>query len=159
MKSLHNMPTSDRKQVEIAVERVFELAVRLGDAMERGLAERGLSVARAELLWRLLRLGPRTQRELSQDLRCTPRNVTGLVDALEGSGLVVRRPHPTDRRATLVALTDAGSQLAATMDAGYQGAAGELFDDFDADELGAFVVGLDRVLGRIRGASRPDGAR
>ena len=39
--------------------------------MERGLAERGLSIARAELLWRLLRLGPRTQRELSQDLRCT----------------------------------------------------------------------------------------
>jgi hypothetical protein len=37
-----------------------------------------------------------------------------------GSGLVERRAHPTDRRATLVTLTAAGSQLAAAMDPGYQ---------------------------------------
>jgi DNA-binding MarR family transcriptional regulator len=159
VKSLHNTPPSGSKTVEIAVERVFELAVLLGDSMERGLAERGLSIARAELLWRLRRLGPRTQRELSQDLRCTPRNITGLVDALEGRGLVERRAHPTDRRATLVALSDAGSQVAATMDAGYQDAARELFNDFDADELRAFVIGLDRVLGRIRVASGPEDAQ
>ena len=36
-------------------------------------------------------------------------------DGLETSGLVVRRPHPTDRRATLVTFTDAGSRIAAEM--------------------------------------------
>jgi DNA-binding MarR family transcriptional regulator len=157
VKSLHNRAGSET--LGAAVGQLFELAVMLGDAMERGLAERGLTLARAELLWRLRQRGPATQRELSEDLRCTPRNVTGLVDALEAAGLVARRPHPTDRRATLVTLTDAGSQMAATMDAGYRATGRELFDNFSEDELAAFVSSMDRVLGRIRGASATDGAR
>lgn len=150
MKVLHNRPSSEK--LDGAVEQLFELAVLLGDAMERGLAERGLTLARAELLWRLRRRGPATQRELAEDLRCTPRNVTGLVDALEAADLVERRAHPTDRRATLVTLTDLGSEMAATMDAGYQSTGRELFENFGDDELLAFVTGMDRVLGRIRGA-------
>lgn len=156
MKSLHNRASSEK--LDIAVEQLFELAVLLGDAMARGVAERGLTLARAELVWRLLRRGPATQRELSEDLRCTPRNVTGLVDALEAAGLVERRAHPTDRRATLVTLTDAGSTMAATMDAGYQATGRELFDGFGEDELRVFMTGMDRVLGRIRGTSGSDGS-
>ena len=151
MKSIHNRASSER--LERAVEQLFELAVLLGDAMEQGLAERGLTVARAELLWRLQRRGPGTQRELSQDLRCTPRNVTGLVDALEAQGLVLRRSHPTDRRATLVTLTDTGSRMAAAMDEGYQAAGRGLFADFGEEELITFVRGMDRVLTRIRGTT------
>jgi DNA-binding MarR family transcriptional regulator len=157
VKDIHNIAGSVDGEVGIAVEQLFELAVLLGDAMERGLAERGLTLARAELLWRLRLRGPTTQRDLSADLRCTPRNVTGLVDALERGGLVARRPHPTDRRATLVTLTEAGSKVAATMDAGYQATARELFDDFVEDDLRAFVAAMDRVLQRIRdgGATQP----
>ena len=103
--------------------------------------------------------GLATQRELSEDLRCTPRSVTGLVDALERSDLVERRAHPTDQRATLVTLTDAGPQLAATMDAGYQVTGRELFDDFGGDDLGTFISGMGQVLGRIRGASGSEGTR
>ena len=116
-------------------------------------------MARAELLWRLQRGGPATQRALSEELRCTPRNVTGLVDALETAGLVERRSHPTDRRATLVTLTDAGAQVAAPMDAGYQAMGRELFDDFSQGELRAFVGGMDRILGRIGAPSDSDGGR
>ena len=157
MKSLHNRAGAET--LDAAVEQLFELAVLLGDAMARGLAERGLTLARAELLWRLQRRGPATQRELSKDLRCTPRNVTGLVDALEAAGLVERRAHPTDRRATLVTPTDAGAQVAAAMDAGYRATGRELFDGFGDDELIAFVSGMDLVLGRIRGAGGSDRSR
>ena len=157
MKSLHNKASSEK--LDRAVEQLFELAVRLSDAMERGLAERGLTMARAELLWRLQRRGPATQRALSEDLRCTPRNVTGLVDALETAGLVERRAHPSDRRATLVTLTDAGVRLAAPMDAGYQTMGRELFDDFSEDEFRAFASGMDRILGRIGPSSDSDRSR
>jgi DNA-binding MarR family transcriptional regulator len=85
--------------------------------MERGLAERGLTRAQAELLCRLGRSGPVTQRDLSRALACTPRNVTGLVDGPESRGLVARRSHPTDRRATLVTLTERGDRAAARMQA------------------------------------------
>ena len=41
--------------------------------------------------------------------------MTSLVDALESTGYVERRPHPSDRRAVLVALTAAGQETMATM--------------------------------------------
>jgi DNA-binding MarR family transcriptional regulator len=38
--------------------------------------------------------------------------VTVVVDQLESAKLVVRKPHPTDRRATLVEITPKGRSLA-----------------------------------------------
>jgi DNA-binding MarR family transcriptional regulator len=137
-----------------ALERLFELALLLTDGMDRGLAERGLSRARAELLWRLRARSPLTQRELSQQLRCTPRNVTDLVDALEAAGLVARGPHPTDRRATLVSLTDQGQAAAARMQAESRQFAAELFRDLSPAELASFAKVVDHVLGRLRQSGR-----
>lgn len=135
-----------------ALAKLFELAVRLTDEMERGLVERGLTRARAELLWVLHHQGQTTQHALSQALRCTPRNVTGLVDALEVSGFVIRRPHPTDRRATLVALTEQGQHAVSTMHADYQELAAHLFADLAGNDVDSFVVALNQVLGRLRNA-------
>jgi DNA-binding MarR family transcriptional regulator len=49
---------------------------------------------------------------LGEALGLTPRNMTALVDSMEEEGLVARRAHPTDRRAVLVELTDAGLRTA-----------------------------------------------
>jgi len=144
--------------VEGAFERLFELTGRLGDRMGHELAGRGLTTARAEVLWHLHHHGPVTQRELSQALRCTPRNVTGLLDALQAAGFVARDPHPTDRRATLVTLTDAGAAVAADWHAGYRQAAARLFDGVSGADLTTFVTVLDRVLGRLDAATPPAGA-
>jgi len=46
------------------------------------------------------------QRDLSHMLEISSASVTALVDRLERSGHVVRRPHPTDRRAVVVMATD-----------------------------------------------------
>lgn len=51
---------------------------------------------------------PAIMRDLAQRLDLTPRAVTALVDGLAADGLVERRPHATDRRATVVALTTEG---------------------------------------------------
>ena len=150
MKPIHNEDGARRlPDVEGAFERLFELAARLGDQMSRGLTERGLTMARAEVLWHLHHHGPVTQRELSQALRCTPRNVTGLLDALQAAGLAARGAHPTDRRATLVTLTDSGAAIAADWHAQYQQAAARLFGGVSDADLTTFVTVLDRVLGRL----------
>jgi DNA-binding MarR family transcriptional regulator len=133
----------------VALDRVFELAARLGDMMERALDERGLSTARAEVLFVLHERGPMVQRELSQALRCTPRHVTGLIDILEAQGWVARGPHPTDRRATFVSLTEQGAKAAARMHAERQETAAALFGDIPAEDLATFVAVLDQVLDRI----------
>jgi DNA-binding MarR family transcriptional regulator len=51
-------------------------------------------------------------RTIGSRLQVHQTSVTNAVDRLEEAGLVVRRPHPTDRRATLVELTKAGATLA-----------------------------------------------
>jgi len=121
--------------------------------MDRGLSARGLTRARAELIWRLQRQGPMTQRELSQILQCTPRNVTGLVDALQADGFVERSPHPTDRRATLVTLTEPGRTAAAAWQGSYQELATLLFADLAAADLACFVTTIDRMLEQLRDAT------
>jgi DNA-binding MarR family transcriptional regulator len=154
VKSLHNRAASatltDSSEL---LEGLFELSVLLTGGMDAGLAERGLTRARAEVLWNLLRRPGATQRELSQALRCTPRNVTDLVDALEASGLVARGPHPTDRRATLVRLTRRGQSEVARMQAGSQSLAATLFAEVPPQELAAFATVLEQIIVRLRQAA------
>jgi DNA-binding MarR family transcriptional regulator len=132
-----------------AMDQLFEVAVVLGDAMAHGLGAQGLTTARAELIWRLHEAGPMTQRQLSQVLRCTPRNVTGLVDALESAGYVNRGPHPTDRRASMVALTEEGRAMAAAWHASRQRGSDALFAGMPRSRLAQFVGTLDTILARL----------
>ncbi|MFF0902149.1 UNVERIFIED_CONTAM: MarR family transcriptional regulator [Kocuria sp. CPCC 205316] len=50
-------------------------------------------------------------KDLADALRIAPRSATEVVDLLERKGLVERVPDPSDRRATLVALTPRGAAL------------------------------------------------
>lgn len=76
----------------------------------------GLSFARVRALRRLA-AEPQTLRALAELLVADPPYVTLIVDDLEERGLVQRLPHPEDRRAKLVQLTDAGRAAAARADA------------------------------------------
>ncbi len=65
-----------------------------------------------------------------------------MVDALEEAQLVVRRPHPTDRRATLVELSPAGAWEAEQALEPRLDAMAELFEGFSAAEQQAFADAL-----------------
>jgi DNA-binding MarR family transcriptional regulator len=117
--------------------------------MAEGLADQDLTSARAEVIWRLHQYGPMKQRQLSEVLQCTPRNVTGLVDALEDAGLVERRPHPTDRRATLVTLTKAGQAAGDSWNHETKELATRLLAGIDSGQLSQLVSNLDQVLERL----------
>ncbi|MCZ4499797.1 MAG: regulatory protein MarR [Marmoricola sp.] len=49
--------------------------------------------------------------KVGERLQVHPTSVTPIIDRLESSGLVRRRPHPEDRRAVLAEITDAGRAL------------------------------------------------
>ncbi len=87
---------------------------------------------------------------LSGVLGVTPRNVTALVDALEEEGLVRRRPHPTDRRATIIELTGRGTETTGGMYDEHRKAVGELFEELSGDEQRELL----RLLGTLREALR-----
>lgn len=76
--------------------------------LREGTAKVGLSPARFQLLQALDRDEPCSMVDLAERLSVTKRNITTLVDALEREKLAERRPHPTDRRSKLVALTSKG---------------------------------------------------
>lgn len=52
-----------------------------------------------------------TQVELSNRSQIDRTTIGGLIDRLEQSGLVRRRPHPEDRRAYRISLTNKGKEL------------------------------------------------
>ncbi len=68
----------------------------------------GLSMARVRLLTTLHRAGRMRMSDLAWELGVTSRTITTMVDTLEDDGLLGRHPDPSDRRAILLALTDAG---------------------------------------------------
>lgn len=135
-----------------ALDRVLELAVLVNADMSQDLAARGLTESRVHLLWVLVQRGPSTQRDLADALQVSPRNVTGLVDALVETGFVSREPHPTDRRATLVSFTDKGAEVARSLEAEHREYARVLFEGMPQRRFEGFVSGLDEVLDRLRRA-------
>ena|SRR5579872_4210680 len=97
--------------------------------------QEGVSFPRMKLLGALHRMGPQIMSGLSDELGVTPRNVTALVDALEKEGLVRRVPHETDRRATVVELTEEGAEFGCRMASGrLMESIGELFRDLTQTE-------------------------
>lgn len=143
---------------EAALDRVFELAARLGDGMDSYLADRGLNPARARVLMALHQRGALVQRQLSQALDCSPRHVTGLVDTLESAGLVRREAHPTDRRAILVTLTKHGARAAAHMADQRRSSAQAMFRDTPAGDITTFIAVADQALTAIRQAETISGS-
>ncbi|WP_280471814.1 MarR family winged helix-turn-helix transcriptional regulator [Nocardia cyriacigeorgica] len=150
MRSLHDIADSG-DTARAATDRVFELAEVLGAMMQRGMAERGLTPARARLLWALHHSGPVTQRTLADLLQVTPRTITGLLDGLAADGYVQRKAHPQDRRAQLVTLTDRGRAFTATLQEGRDTMAHALFGDTPLADLHNFLAVLDKVVATLRG--------
>ena len=89
-------------------ERYLTVHHRMFRAVNDEMSGCGLSMARTKVLRRLREQGPTRQSVLAVDFGLSPHSITDIVDGLERLGMAERRPDPTDRRAKLVAITDAG---------------------------------------------------
>ena len=117
---------------------------RLGDC--------GVTYARMRLLGTLHCNGPQIMSDISDELGVTRRNVTALVDALEEEGLVRRMPHPSDRRATVIELTEKGAETTGNTYNDHRTGVAELFTSLSEDEKQELI----RVLGTLREALRQE---
>jgi DNA-binding MarR family transcriptional regulator len=99
----------------------------------------GMTFPRMRLLKVLQLRGPSIMRELGDELCVTARGVTSLVDGLESEGMVRRRQHPTDRRATVVELTDDGRAALQERFERYASEAATLFTTLDPDDQRALL--------------------
>ena len=86
--------------------------------------------------------------ELSRLLMVTGGNVTGIVDQLEGEGLVERLDEPADRRAFRIRLTGAGERAFAEMARAHEEWVVELLGGLsrkDSDALMQLLARLKRI--------------
>ena len=111
------------------------------------------SYPRMRLLYELHCVGPQRMGDLASALDVTPRNITALVDGLEGEGLVRRQPDPTDRRATKIELTES-ARGAVERSMQQQAAIGDLFGRLTADDRAT----LYRLTQHLEGQMRQAGA-
>jgi MarR family transcriptional regulator, organic hydroperoxide resistance regulator len=88
---------------------VHDLDMLSNARMRERVSELGLTVAQASALRELT--GPMTMSELAGRMSCEPSNATVVIDNLENQQLIERRPHPSDRRAKQLILTNDGAAL------------------------------------------------
>ncbi|MEV6909526.1 MarR family transcriptional regulator [Amycolatopsis sp. NPDC051071] len=73
----------------------------------------GLSAVESKVSDYLARFGPQTPKELSKLSGLAPASITALIDRLVDKGVVVRKPHPEDRRKVLIEID--GAKMAAAV--------------------------------------------
>ena len=89
-------------------------------------------------------------KDLAAHLGISSASTTVLIDRLVRSGHVERRPHPTDRRATLVRLTRKGESMVGGMQRDQVTLADLLFEELGDRQLSALQKGLDHVAAKLR---------
>jgi len=129
--------------------KLFALAPRLVEVQDLGAREYGMSYARGRVVAALTVSGPVLMRALSEAVGVTPRTITGLIDALEKDGWVERRPHPTDRRATIVALTPAAEVAFAKLNQNYGQLSRDLVSGIPEADLHAALRVIEHISARL----------
>lgn len=115
------------------------------DGWRRAVVDRtGLPFSRIRILRRLASQ-PMTVKEVAAAATIDAPAATVAVNDLESRGLVVRQPHPDNRRCKLVSLTDAGRDVIAVLDA-TDDPAPEALAALDAQDLQALRTILARLI-------------
>ncbi|GIG69295.1 MarR family winged helix-turn-helix transcriptional regulator [Phytomonospora endophytica] len=122
---------------------------------------RDMSLTSAATLATLDKTGPRRITDLAMAEGVTQPAMTVLVRGLEESGLVERTGDPSDKRVTLVCLTETGASYVRTRRQAGIDAYTRLIDQLTADEVEALTAALPalRHLAELEGHAREESDR
>jgi DNA-binding MarR family transcriptional regulator len=125
------------------------------------LAPLGLHPGQEALLLELARTGPMIQAQLSEALGCEPPSVTLMTRKLETAGHIRRTPAPSDKRASLVELTDSGRALAEQVKQLWRTLAEETVAGLSAETVAELPGILNTLTGNVdtRHPRNPHGRR
>lgn len=108
--------------------------------------EQNVSVTELRALSRIVEERTMTPKALAASLELTTGAVTALVDRMVESDLVVRQPHPSDRRSLLLAPTEAGDAMMKRVRASYENVLRAGAGDMDDERLTEFCGMLDELI-------------
>jgi DNA-binding MarR family transcriptional regulator len=95
----------------------------------------GVNVTDMECLGLLFFKGIATPSELARHTGLSSGATTAMLDRLERSGLIERRPNPEDRRGTLIVLVHSGAEKIGRWFSSVRQAQSELVGGYSEDEL------------------------
>jgi DNA-binding MarR family transcriptional regulator len=134
----------------IQPEDLAALVAQFGKAYTRKIftemGRAGTTPARARLLMTLQCHGSCKMADLGTYLSVTPRSVTKLVDGLESEGLLVRQPHPDDRRITMIRLTADGMQVCKESALANHAAVSAIYEQLSSAERQQFSRILKKLI-------------
>src|SRR5262245_6129868 len=137
-------------------EILFELldvARALRTYVDQRAREHGMTRAQWAVLARLERDEGMMQTEMADALEIQPISLVRLVDRLCEQGLVERRPHPTDRRANCLYLTDKGRARLAQMIPLAREISSNVLASFSENEVAELLSKLLSLKANIRRAA------
>ena len=145
-------PEMDMLPME-ALGRLHEASIVVARERQAPLYARyGLQQGEFDALATLRRSGASeglTPTALFEAAMMSSGGMTARIDRLEKAGLVARGPHPTDRRATLVRLTDKGFDLIETIMPEHEEAARDILAPLSLDEQKTLNALLARLIGGL----------
>lgn len=125
--------------------RIYRTQRVVAQCLEGCLHDFDLTPAQWNALNQLEHMGPLSQRRLADLLHREPATITRSIDKMEQAGLVERVPDPHDRRANMIVVKPAASELLSAIQPKAQEAAVATQGDLTDEEVGQLIALLDRV--------------
>lgn len=129
------------------LERLVSVAQQIRARLAESCDAAGVNASRFVLLQAIATASDEgcSQTELASELGLSESNVCALVERLRGCGLLYRFRSKTDRRKSVLMLTERGRQLVASIAGAQQIAAGQLISVLTAAEQSELCGLLDRL--------------
>lgn len=143
--------TDAKRQVVMATQEYGIASVLFRNAIGRKL---GLNITDIGCINFLFIKGTSTPTELARYTGLTTGSTTALLDRLESSSLIRRKPNPNDRRGIIVEVHQRSRDVVGPMVAGAQKAQKELLDGYSAEELSVISDFLRRFTENVNQQTR-----
>lgn len=136
---------ADQKQVELS-QIIIELYDKISSWEHAVVKKSGLSPVQMHAVEIIGHHASLRMKELAEKMGITTGTLTVMVDRLERNGLVIRQPHPTDRRSYVIVLTDLGRELFEEHHQMHCLLTAELTASFSDDEMDSLKGYLERLV-------------
>lgn len=143
--------TPEERRALGAYVKLARASTAVDQAVNRPLADEGLTTAQFGVLEALRHLGPLSQGTLARKILTSPANLSHVLDQLEARGWIRRSRDPSDRRVVLVDLAAEGRTFVDDLLPRHVGRVVDAFAALDPDEQ-AELARLLRTLGRAQRA-------
>ncbi|EKS28577.1 MarR family winged helix-turn-helix transcriptional regulator [Afipia felis] len=132
------------------ITQLVESSRLLRNYIEHRAKSRGTTRAQWIVLFRLRQQEGLSQVDLAEVMELQPISLVRLLDRLVDQGLLERRPHPTDRRANQLYLTETGRRLVGDLDSLRDSIATEALRGTSAASLQTALDVLQQVKDNVK---------